>query len=71
MVEFQECLIHWMIDSYQPLSAIQKDSFRKLTHCLNKKAPIIGEDKVRSLLSMKCFETQQDITDHVACNLSS
>jgi hypothetical protein len=62
MVEFQECLMHWMNDSYQPLSAVQKDSFRKLTHCLNKKAPIIGEDKVRSFLSMKYFETQQDIT---------
>jgi hypothetical protein len=63
MPEYQEYLIHWMIDSYQPLSAIQKDSFRKLTHCLNKKAPIVGEDKVRSLLSMKYFETQQDITN--------
>jgi hypothetical protein len=63
MPEYQEYLIHWMIDYYQPLSAVQKDSFRKLTHCLNKKAPIVGEDKVRSLLSMKYFETQQDITN--------
>ena len=45
-VEYQECLRHWMNDSYQPLSANQKDSFRKLTHSLNRKAPVIGEDKV-------------------------
>lgn len=63
ILEYQEYLIHWMIDSYQPLSAVQKDSFRKLIHCLSKKAPIVGEDKVRSLLSMKYFETQQDITN--------
>ena len=58
---YEECLLDWMIDSYQPLSAVQKDSFRKLTHCLNRKAPIIGQEKVRKLLSMKFFETQQDI----------
>ena len=61
-VEYEECLLHWMIDSYQPLYAVQKDSFRKLSHSLNRKAPVIGEDKVRSLLSMKYFETQQDIS---------
>ena len=55
-VEYQECLRHWMNDSYQPLSANQKDSFRKLTHSLNRKAPVIVEDKVRSLLSMKSFK---------------
>jgi len=29
---------------------------------LNKKAPVIGEDKIRSLMSMKYFETMQSIT---------
>ena len=58
---YEECLLDWMIDSYQPLSAVQKDSFRKLTHFLYRKAPIIGEDRIRNLLSMKFFETQQNI----------
>ena len=60
--EYQECLLDWMIESYQPLTAVQKDSFRKLTQSLNKTAPIIGQEKIRSLLSIKYFETQQYIT---------
>jgi hypothetical protein len=59
--EYQECLLDWIIDSYQPLAAVQKDSFHKLIHTLNKTVPIIGQDKVRSLLSTKYFETQQHI----------
>jgi hypothetical protein len=59
--EYQECLLDWIINSYQPLAAFQKDSFRKLIHTLNKTVPIIGQDKVRSLLSTKYFETQQHI----------
>ena len=43
---YEECLLDWMIDSYQPLSAFQKDSFRKSTHCLYWKAPIIGDHAV-------------------------
>jgi len=31
MVEYQKCLLDLMIDSYQPLSAVQKYSFHKLT----------------------------------------
>jgi hypothetical protein len=51
-----------MIDSYQPLSAVQKESFRKMVQCLNPKAPVIGQDRIRSLMSMKYFETLQAIT---------
>jgi hypothetical protein len=56
--EYQERLLDWRIDSYQPLAAVQKDSFRKLTQSLNKTAPIIGQEKIRSLY----FESQQYIT---------
>jgi hypothetical protein len=28
--EYQECLINWIVSSYQPLSAIQNDSFRTM-----------------------------------------
>jgi hypothetical protein len=61
-MEYQECLLDWMVSSYQPFSAIQNDSFHKMVHSLNKKAPVIGEDKIRSLMSMKYFETMQSIT---------
>jgi len=61
--ESQECLLHWIIDAYQPLATVQRDSFRKYVHSLNKKALVIGEDKIRSMLSTKYFDTQQQITN--------
>jgi len=61
--ESQECLLHWIIDAYQPLATVQRDSFRKYVHSLNKKALVIGEDKIQSMLSTKYFDTQQQITN--------
>ena len=40
-----------MINSYQPISAVENDSFRKMVKALNNKAPVIGEDKIRTLIS--------------------
>ena len=60
--DYQECLVKWMIDSYQPLSAVEKDSFRAMVHCLNRKAPVIGYDKIRTLLSNKYFDTMHAVT---------
>jgi hypothetical protein len=54
-----------MVSSYQPLSTVQNDSFRKMIKCLNKKAPVIGEEKIRTLMSMKYFEVMQSITNIV------
>jgi hypothetical protein len=61
--ESQECLIQWIIDAYLPLATVQRDTFRKYVYSLNKTAPIIGEDKIRSLLSNKYYDTQQQITN--------
>jgi len=60
--DYQECLVKWMIDSYQPLSAVEKDSFRAMVNCLNKKAPVIGFDKIRTLMSNKYFDTMHAVT---------
>jgi hypothetical protein len=60
--DYEAYLLDWMIDSYQPLSAVQKESFRRMVQCLNPKAPVIGQDRIRSLMSMKYFETLQAIT---------
>jgi len=60
--DYQECLVKWMIDSYQPLSAVEKDSFRAMVYCLNRKAPVIGYDKIRTLLSNKYFDTMHAVT---------
>jgi hypothetical protein len=61
--ESQECILHWIIDAYLPLATVQRDSFRKYVHSLNKKALVIGEDKIQSMLSTKYFDTQQQITN--------
>jgi hypothetical protein len=55
-IEFQECFLNWMFNSYQ------HNAFRKMIHYLNKKAPVIVEDKIKSLMSMKYFDTIQAIT---------
>jgi hypothetical protein len=60
--DYQECLVKWMIDSYQPLSAVEKDSFCAMVHCLNRKAPVIGYDKIRTLMSNKYFDTMHAVT---------
>jgi hypothetical protein len=59
---YQECLVKWMIDSYQPLSAVEKDSFRAMINCLNSKAPVIGFDKIRTLMSNKYFDAMHDVS---------
>jgi hypothetical protein len=61
-MEYQECLLDWMVSSYQLLSAIQNDLFHKMVRSLKKNAPVIGEDKIQSLMPMKYFETMQSIT---------
>ncbi len=38
---YQECLVKWMIDSYQPLSAVVKESFCAMVNYFNRKAPVI------------------------------
>jgi hypothetical protein len=56
---YQECLLNWMINSYQPLSAIQNILFCKMR---NKKALVKSEYKSQRMMSKKYFETLQAIT---------
>jgi hypothetical protein len=59
---YQDCLVKWMIDTYQPLSTVQQDSFRDMLASLNKKAPIVGHDKIRTLMSTKYYDSVNTIT---------
>ena len=59
--DYQECLVKWMINSYQPLSVVQSDAFRSMVRALNNKAPVIGEDKIRTLISNKYYDTMHAI----------
>ncbi len=44
--KFQDYLVKWMIDTYQPLSTVQQDSFHDMLASLNKNAPVVGYDKI-------------------------
>ena len=49
--KFENCLITWMVATYQPLRCCEDQSFRDMCHSLNKKAQIFSRDKLRTLLS--------------------
>jgi len=49
--KFEQALITWMIATYQPLRCCEDVNFRAMCHSLNRKCPIIGKDKLRSLLN--------------------
>jgi hypothetical protein len=48
---FEKAYLKWLIDTYQPISSCEYDSFREMCRNLNGKAPIIGREKVRLLLT--------------------
>jgi hypothetical protein len=58
---FEKCCIDWIIAMYQPLSMIEKSTLRKMYCSLNSKAPIIGKDKARQLLSVECAKARSKV----------
>ena len=44
--KYPDCLMKWIYSTFQPLSIVENDSFRNMIDSLNKKAPIIGKDKL-------------------------
>jgi hypothetical protein len=63
--KFEECLLKWMIKTYQPLCTVQDETFREMNLSLTDKAPTVGPDKIRSLLSDKYFDSLQKISNIV------
>jgi hypothetical protein len=59
---FQDHLIKWLYTTFQPLSVVEQASFRDMISSLNKKSPLMGKEKVRSLLSTKYYEVLHRIT---------
>ena len=49
--KFENCLINWMVATYQPLCCCEDQSFKEMCLSLNKKAPILSRDRLRTLLS--------------------
>ena len=60
---FEKCCVDWLIATYQPLSMVEEPTFRKLCFSLNCKAPIIGKDKIRHILSLECAKARSKVID--------
>jgi hypothetical protein len=55
--KYEDCLLKWMMSTYQPLCAVQHQTFCEMVLSLSDKAPTLGYGKIRSLLSDKYFES--------------
>jgi hypothetical protein len=58
-----------MISTYQPLCAVQHQTFHEMVLSLSDKAPTVGYEKIRSLLSDKYFESLKKISNIVKENM--
>jgi hypothetical protein len=59
--KFETCLINWMVATYQPLHCCEDQTFRDMCLSLNKKAPILSRDKLRTLLSEEYTMTKSKL----------
>jgi hypothetical protein len=53
---FEDALLNWIVQTYQPLSVIEHPSFREMLLKLNNKSPLISHAKIHSLLSAKYYD---------------
>jgi hypothetical protein len=59
---FQKAYINWLVQTYQPISSCENLAFRTLCQSLNVKAPILGREKVRCLLTKEVLEVRAAVT---------
>jgi hypothetical protein len=48
---FENKLLDWIIDTYQPLHACEHPSFQEMCRSLNAKAPVVGVFKLQNMIS--------------------
>jgi hypothetical protein len=48
---FENKLLDWIIDMYQPLHACEHPSFQEMCRSLNAKAPLVGVSKLQNMIS--------------------
>jgi hypothetical protein len=54
---FEQCLLNWAVETYQPLRCCEERTFRYLCLALNKRCPILSRDK----LHMNTTSCQYDL----------
>lgn len=55
---FEDALINWMGDSYQPLQTVTRPSFRAMLETLNPRVPAIGKDALKKLVREKAADVR-------------
>jgi hypothetical protein len=43
---FEQCVMNWVVETYQPLRCVKDKSFCEMCYSLNKKAHILSRDKL-------------------------
>jgi hypothetical protein len=59
---FDECLVNYVVRTYQPLRICEEETFRDLCRSMNKKSPIISRDKLHTMVQMKYIQVQEKIS---------
>jgi hypothetical protein len=71
---FEDCLVKWMVSTYQPLQCVNEKSFQDMCKSLNKCAPIITRERIGSLVKEKYHFTKiklQTILKNRKCILTT
>jgi len=59
---FEECLLNWVIQTYQLIWICEEPTFRDLCLSLNKVCPIISREKLGTLIEYNYIKVQQKMT---------
>jgi len=57
----EKAFVRWVIETFQPLTCCEEPSFRTYCQSLSLKAPLIGREKLRLLLTKEAAEVRSDI----------
>jgi hypothetical protein len=59
---FDECLVNYVIRTYQPLHICEEETFRDLCRSMNKNSPMISRDKLYTMVQVKYIQVQEKIS---------
>ena len=54
--DFEDALVEWVCDTYQPISTCTRPSFRRMMTASNPQCPNIGKDRMRNLIQNKAAQ---------------
>ena len=58
---FEQCLLSWAVETYQPLRCCEERTFRDLCLALNKRCPILSRDKLHTMVQCQYIRVQQKV----------